>query len=157
MPRPDRAAAAKSSSSGRRKDARLSPFAIHALTLAFVVSGAAGLIFELVWFYQASLVLGNTVWAGSIVLSSFMAGLGLGNLLVGWQYQTVRSPLRVYAALEMIVGMSGVAVSYALPQLGRLLMHLAPVHAGARLVCPPRPRIGRSRGPVANRNRQLPR
>ncbi|HKB10695.1 MAG TPA: hypothetical protein VKD69_08570, partial [Vicinamibacterales bacterium] len=42
--------------------------------LAVVASGAAGLIFELVWMYWCGLLLGNTVWAASIVFSSFMAG-----------------------------------------------------------------------------------
>ena len=47
--------------------------------LAFFVSGAASLVFETLWFHQAGLALGNTVWASSLVLAGFMGGLGLGN------------------------------------------------------------------------------
>ena len=50
--------------------------------LAFFSSGAAALIFETVWLYRCGLLLGQTVWAVTTVLSAFMAGLGLGNLLV---------------------------------------------------------------------------
>jgi len=62
----------------QRAGNRSAPVSLRAftLTLAFVASGAAGLIFEMVWFYRASLVFGNSIWAASIVLSSFMAGLG---------------------------------------------------------------------------------
>ena len=44
----------------------------------FFLSGAAALVFETLWFRQAGLAFGNSVWASSLVLSSFMAGLALG-------------------------------------------------------------------------------
>ena len=116
------------------------PVRTSALTPALVASGAAGLIFEMVWFYRSGLVLGNTVWAASIVLSSFMAGHAVGNILVGWQWPRIKRPLRVYAVLEIVVAVSGVAVTYALPELTGLVAHLAPLTedrlgllAGARL------------------------
>jgi predicted membrane-bound spermidine synthase len=98
-----------------------------ALTPAFVASGAAGLIFEMVWFYRSGLVLGNSVWAASIVLSSFMAGLALGNILVGWQWPRIKRPLRAYAVLEIVVAVSGVALTYVLPGLTGLVARLAPL------------------------------
>jgi len=53
--------------------------------LAFFLSGASALVFEGLWFRQAGLALGNSVWASSLVLSSFMAGLAAGNALgVRW-------------------------------------------------------------------------
>ncbi len=45
----------------------------------FFLSGAAALLFETLWFRQAGLAFGYSVWAWSLVLSSFMAGLALGN------------------------------------------------------------------------------
>jgi hypothetical protein len=49
--------------------------------LAFFLSGAAGLIFEMVWLHRCGLVFGNSVDAAAVVLSSFMGGLALGNAL----------------------------------------------------------------------------
>lgn len=103
----------------------------RALTPAFLASGAAGLIFEMVWFYRSSLVLGNSVWAASIVLSSFMAGLGLGNFFAGWLWPKIESPLRAYAFLEMVVAVSGVAVTYALPELTATVARLGPLTEGS--------------------------
>ena len=54
-----------------------------AVCLIFFLSGAAALLFETLWFRQAGLVFGNSVWASSLVLASFMAGLALGNALAG--------------------------------------------------------------------------
>ena len=55
------------------------------LCLIFLVSGASALIFETLWFYQAGIALGNSVWASSLVLAGFMGGLALGNLAAAWR------------------------------------------------------------------------
>ena len=48
------------------------------LCFVFFLSGVAGLVFEALWFRMAGLTFGNSVWASSLVLSSFMGGLALG-------------------------------------------------------------------------------
>ena len=52
------------------------------LYLIFFLSGASALVFESLWFFQAGLALGNSIWASSLVLASFMAGLAAGNAWV---------------------------------------------------------------------------
>jgi spermidine synthase len=89
----------------------------RAVSVVFFVSGAAGLIFEVVWFNRSGLVFGNSVWAASLVLSSFMAGLAGGNALVACFGRRIRRHLLVYAALEAVVAVSGIAVTYGLIQL----------------------------------------
>jgi len=83
----------------------------------FFVSGAAGLVFETLWFRQAGLAFGNGVWASSLVLSSFMAGLALGNGIAARVGHRVRSPVRAYALLEAGIAVAGVALVHALPHL----------------------------------------
>ena len=51
------------------------------LCTIFFVSGASALIFETLWFRQAGLAFGNSIWASSLVLSGFMGGLALGSAL----------------------------------------------------------------------------
>ena len=87
----------------------------------FFVSGLASLLFETLWFRQAGLVLGNTVWASSITSGSFMAGLALGNGRAARHGGRLRSPLRAYAALEAIIAASGVFLVLAFPFLGAVL------------------------------------
>jgi len=98
--------------------------ATRAVSLAFFVSGAAGLIFEVVWFHRCGLVFGNSVVATSIVLSSFMGGLALGTALVGWHGRRLGNLLRAYAALEAVVAIAGLALTYALPTLPALIAPL---------------------------------
>lgn len=49
----------------------------------FFLSGATALVFETLWFRLAGLAFGNSLWATSVVLASFMGGLAIGNGVVG--------------------------------------------------------------------------
>jgi spermidine synthase len=87
------------------------------LCALFFLSGAAGLCFETLWFHQAGLAFGNSVAASSIVLASFMAGMALGNAGAARFGARLARPLRVYAALELAIGVSGAALVWVLPGL----------------------------------------
>jgi predicted membrane-bound spermidine synthase len=91
------------------------------LFLVFFLSGTGALLFETVWFRLAGLGLGSTVWTSSIVLTAFMAGLGLGNLIAASRGGSLRRPLRAYAVLELVVGGSGLAVVALLLRSARAL------------------------------------
>lgn len=88
-----------------------------ALCLVFFVSGAAALLFETLWFRQAGLALGNSVWTSSLVTASFMAGLALGSGLAARHADRVSSPLRAYALIEVLVGASGLLLVVLFPWL----------------------------------------
>lgn len=106
----------------------------RSLSFAFFLSGAAGLIFQVVWFYRAGLVFGNSVWAVTVVLSSFMAGLALGSLIAGRLAPRMVRPLRAYAALEAVVAVSGIATTLALPALTLILTNLGAATGDSTLV-----------------------
>jgi spermidine synthase len=83
--------------------------------LLFLLSGASGLVFETLWSYQATLALGSGASAVTAVLSSFMTGLALGNVLA------LRRPvwsMATYALLEVVILVSGLAAVVLLPHLG---------------------------------------
>lgn len=91
------------------------------LCFVFLLSGAAGLIFETLWFRGAGLAFGNSVWASAITLAAYMGGLALGNALAGFLGSRVRQPYRTYARLEWLIAVSGVALVPLLPALGGVL------------------------------------
>ena len=92
----------------------------------FVVSGFCGLVYEIVWLRLAMASFGVTTALASIVISMFMAGLGLGSWGAGILTRRVLAAdgplsLRLYAMAELLVGISSLAVPLEL-RLGRLLV-----------------------------------
>ena len=87
------------------------------LCLVFFLSGAAALLFETLWFRQASLAFGNSIWASSLVLAGFMAGLALGNTLAARFGHRITQPVRLYGALEIVIGATGFGLVLGLPAL----------------------------------------
>ncbi|MHB2021347.1 MAG: spermidine synthase family protein, partial [Candidatus Xenobia bacterium] len=83
----------------------------------FVLSGASGLIFQVVWSRDLALVFGSTLQSVSTTASAFMLGLGLGAWTAGQILQRVRWPFRLYAAMEGAVGLTGLGLTLAIPHL----------------------------------------
>ena len=69
----------------------------------FLLSGAAGLIYEIVWSRQLVLVFGNTTQAVSAILTGFFGGMAIGAAVGGRVADRVRSPLRMYGILELVL------------------------------------------------------
>ena len=93
---------------------------IALLPLLFVLSGAAGLIYEVIWARQLVLVFGNTSQAVSTILTGFFGGLAIGGVLGGRLADRVRRPLRMYGLLELVL----VVVVLLTPVSFRLLAEL---------------------------------
>ena len=69
----------------------------------FILSGAAGLMYEVVWSRQLVLVFGNTTQAVSTILTGFFGGMAVGSFLGGRLADRVRSPLRLYGLIELVL------------------------------------------------------
>ena len=81
----------------------------------FFVSGCCSIIYEIVWLRLAMAQFGVTTALTSIVLSAFMAGLGLGSWASGHLIRKcgnqIRFPaLRLYALTELLIGASALLV-----------------------------------------------
>jgi spermidine synthase len=90
------------------------------MLLLFVGSGCAALIYEVVWFQLLELVIGSSAVSMGVLLGTFMGGMCLGSLLMPRVLSDRRHPLRVYAALELGIGVIGLAVLFGMPAVGRL-------------------------------------
>jgi spermidine synthase len=73
--------------------------------LCFLLSGFAGLIYEVCWIRKASIVFGATSYALSTVLAVFFLGLASGSYVFGRIAQRTERPLRLFALMELAVGM----------------------------------------------------
>jgi predicted membrane-bound spermidine synthase len=85
---------------------------ISLLTVVFVISGAAGLVYESIWSRYLSLLVGHSAYAQIIVLVIFLGGMSLGALLVGRHSERLRQPLLWYAAVEALVGVIGLLFNF---------------------------------------------
>ena len=90
------------------------------LFLLFVGSGAAALIYEIVWFQLLELFIGSSSVSIGVLLGTFMGGMCLGSLLLPRIVSPRRHPLRVYACLELGIGAFGVLLLFVLPLVGRI-------------------------------------
>ena len=80
--------------------------------LCFVLSGATGLIYEVLWARMLGLVFGATTLAVSTVLAAFMGGLALGSALAGRMGTRVRRPLRFYGLIEISIAVYAILVPF---------------------------------------------
>src|SRR5687767_8676681 len=87
----------------------------RALTLigvCFVLSGATGLIYEVLWARMLGLVFGATTLAVSTVLAAFMGGLALGSTLAGRFASQIKRPIRAYGIIEIGIALYAVGVPF---------------------------------------------
>src|SRR5678815_3198740 len=77
------------------------------LCAVFVLSGAAGLIYESIWVRYLGLFVGHGAYAQVLVLVIFLGGMSAGALAAGRRTGSVREPLRWYAYVELVVGLIG--------------------------------------------------
>src|SRR6266516_6091294 len=82
------------------------------------LSGIGALIYETLWLRLSGLAFGNSIWAAALILSSFMAGLALGNAIAASSKIRHWRPLHLYAVLEVLVAFFGCTIVFSLPLLG---------------------------------------
>lgn len=87
---------------------------INLLMLIYFASGVCSLIDEVVWIRLLKLTLGNTVYASSIVVSTFMGGLALGAFIMGRYSDRIKKRLRLYALMETIITISILSLPWGL-------------------------------------------
>ncbi|MGH9867101.1 MAG: fused MFS/spermidine synthase [Candidatus Polarisedimenticolia bacterium] len=88
--------------------------AVGLLAGAFLLSGAAGLMHEVVWVRLLGHVFGVTAFAVGTVLAAYMGGLALGAWLAGRRAGRLEAPARLYAWIEIGIGLFAVAVPFLL-------------------------------------------
>src|SRR5215208_4406723 len=96
----------------RQQPRAYSRLSLWLVGLCFVLSGATGLIYEVLWARMLGLVFGATTFAISAVLAAFMGGLALGSAWAGKLAARIKRPLRVYGLLEIGIALYAVGVPW---------------------------------------------
>jgi predicted membrane-bound spermidine synthase/tetratricopeptide (TPR) repeat protein len=92
----------------------------------FFLSGATGLVYELIWVRLTGLVFGNTSQAIAVVLGAFMAGLAIGSWQLGRYVDRVSRPLNLYGKLEIGIGLTAAVVPFVFQALHKVYWAVTP-------------------------------
>jgi spermidine synthase len=93
---------------------------LPAMLLLFIGSGCAALIYEVVWLQLLQLVIGLTTISLGVLLGAYMGGMCLGSYLLPRLVSGRRHPLRVYAVLELGIGVFGLAILFGMPWVSQI-------------------------------------
>ncbi len=72
--------------------------------VCFFLSGATGLVYQVLWLRLLGLIFGHTVYAITAVLAAFMAGLALGSFVFARRLSRFPNLIRAYGWLEIGIG-----------------------------------------------------
>src|SRR5215472_14427103 len=103
---------------------------LFGILLCFLLSGAAGLIYQVAWGKALGLIFGHTVYAISTVLAVFMAGLAAGSAWIGRRCGTNAKPISLYARLEFLVAITGALSLAGLAGVRSLYLAAYPMAGG---------------------------
>ncbi len=87
---------------------------VTAYTLLFFLSGATGLVYELLWVRLLYQSFGSTIQSVTTVVAAYMGGLGLGAYLLGARADRALRPARLYGRLEILIGLFGLVSPFVL-------------------------------------------
>ena len=87
------------------------------LLTGFGMAGFASMVYEVAWMRALSLVVGSSVYAFSLMLTAFIAGIGLGSALFARFVDRRRDLALLLAGVESIIGLSALMM---VPIFGRL-------------------------------------
>jgi spermidine synthase len=87
---------------------------VTAYTLLFFLSGATGLVYELLWVRLLYQSFGSTIQSVTTVVAAYMGGLGLGAHLLGARGDRALRPARLYGRLEILIGLFGLVSPFVL-------------------------------------------
>jgi spermidine synthase len=82
------------------------PVVFKLVTAVFFLSGAAGLVYQVLWMRSLGLFFGSDMYGVSIILSAFMGGLALGSWLGGRLAEHTPRPLMWYGLAELGIGLA---------------------------------------------------
>src|SRR5881296_394190 len=99
--------------------------AARGYSLLFFLSGATGLVYELLWVRLLYQAFGSTLESVTTVVAAYMGGLGLGAWLLGRRGDRHPRPAALYGGLEIAIGVFGLVSPFVLALTHRIYVSAA--------------------------------
>ncbi|MBI2299223.1 MAG: fused MFS/spermidine synthase [Armatimonadetes bacterium] len=103
-------------------EAPVSLAAVRVVWAGFAVSGFAAMVYEVAWTRGLVQVFGNSTYAFTAMLASFLVGLSFGSALAGKKIRRIRDPVACFARVEAWIALSAVAATACIGWLPGLLL-----------------------------------
>lgn len=85
----------------------------------FLLSGAAGLIYQIIWQRVLEIYFGVTMISITLIVAAYMAGLGIGSLAGGRIAHRIKSPVLTYGLIEVAIAVFGIFSPPLIHWIGR--------------------------------------
>jgi spermidine synthase len=103
-------------------------------SLMFILSGFAALVYQAVWTRYLGHVFGHSAVAQTVMLTLFMGGMGIGSWFVSKYDHKVKDPLKIYAWVELGIGIAAVLFHTVFVGFSNWLYQQLPELGGAALL-----------------------
>jgi spermidine synthase len=90
----------------------------------FFLSGFAALMFEVIWSRYIALVYGASIHSFSIVLFSFLLGIGIGGIITAKYLYKIKEKVLLFAIVELCIGLFGIFLVILFPGLEKLFLNI---------------------------------
>lgn len=98
------------------------------ILIAFVFSGMAALVYEVVWTRPLQFVLGSTTYTVSIIFAAFMGGLALGSWIMSKFVDRIKNLPSLYALIQLGIGLYGILLLIIFNLLSHTYRTIYPTH-----------------------------
>src|SRR5215470_14121126 len=103
------------------------------IEVCFFASGAAGLVYQVVWTKLLGQLFGYSAYAVATVLAVFMGGIAVGSALFPRWWPDHRGGIRLYAWMEFGIAATALVSLAGIPLVGELYLFSQPHLQGSRL------------------------
>ena len=90
----------------------------------FAVSGFVALSYEVIWSRVLALIIGSSVYAFSIMLTTFLVGLAAGAMIAARLADRIGRPVRMFAFIEVAIGLTSLIGAYLFNDLPYVFVQL---------------------------------
>ncbi len=99
----------------------------YLILTVFGLSGAAALIYEIVWSRLLQTVFGSTVYTASTIFAAFLLGFSIGAFLLRKTADTTDRPLFCLALIEILIGLYGILIIFIFRFISWIYVFLPPL------------------------------
>jgi len=90
----------------------------------FFFSGMAALILENVWIRYFDMIYGNNMVSFSLVIASFLIGLGLGSFAAKYLTYSIKNKILLFSFIEMGIGISSLILLMMFPYIENMYLSI---------------------------------